>query len=243
MKKLFTIFLLLLSFASFSQNVMRNDLSATDKNTLINYNSAIDGQGFIVGGNSNIADSQGYIYFYVASSTATPDGNLILPATGMGIGRFIKCETSQTVSLTSGRGISITGTSPNFTISLVTPTITIRNTANSNARTLNSNFTVSSTKEALVTYTVTCSVTNPLLVGTSSASAFLEYSTDGGTTWQLPAQNGNTSGVGVTVTLQLTNGQTGTLTAMIPANALTRIRTTTSGTGSVTYVTGQEIVY
>lgn len=143
----------------------------------------------------------------------------------------------QTVTLTAGRGIAITGTYPNFTVSLVTPTISIV------TRSVNSNFTISSTKEATVTYTVTCSVTNPLLVGTSTATAFLEYSINGGSSWLLPSQTGNSSGVGVTVTLQLTNGQTGTLVGVIPANALTRIRTTTAGTASVTYVTGQETTY
>lgn len=97
MKNFLTAILLLVTFASFSQNFMRNDLSATDKNTLINYNSAVDGQGFIVGGNSNIADSYGYIYFYVASSTATVDGDLVLAATGMGTGRYLKCPTTPVI--------------------------------------------------------------------------------------------------------------------------------------------------
>lgn len=146
----------------------------------------------------------------------------------------------QTVSLTAGRGISITGTYPNFTIALVTPTISIVSRSIGSSPTP---FTISSTKEAIATYTVTCSVTNPLLVGTSTATAYLEYSTNGGSTWLLPSQNGNSSGVGITVTLQLTNGQTGTLIGVIPANASVRIRTATSGTASVTYVTGQETVY
>lgn len=172
-------------------------------------------------------------------------GTTYTAGTGINIAGGVITNTApdQTVSLTAGRGIAITGTYPNFTISLVTPTITVRNTANGNARALNSNFTVDANKEAIVTYTVTCSVTNPLLVGTSSATAFLEYSTNGGSTWNLPSQAGNSSGVGVTVTLQLTNGQTGTLIGVIPQNALTRIRTATSGTATVTYVTGQETVY
>lgn len=143
----------------------------------------------------------------------------------------------QTVTLTAGRGIIITGAYPNFTISLVTPTINIV------SRALNTNFTPNTTKETYVSYSVTCSVTNPLLVGTSTAMAYLEYSTNGGSTWVLPSQNGNSSGVGVTVTLQLTNGQTGTLIGFIPANALVRIRTATTGTASVTYVTGTEMNY
>lgn len=140
----------------------------------------------------------------------------------------------QTVTLTAGNRISITGTYPNFTISFIEPTPTIV------TRSLNTNFTISSTKQASVCYIITCSVTNPLLVGTSSATAYLEYSTNGGSSWLLPAQSGNSSGVGVTVTLQLSNGQTGILVGVIPANALVRIRTTTSGTATTTYIGGQE---
>jgi len=177
------------------------------------------------------------------SLTLTNGGNTItLPTnsytqgTGIGISGNTITNTApdQTVTLTPGNRISITGTYPNFTIAYIEPTTAIV------SRPLNTNFTISSTKQAIVGYTVTCSVTNPLLIGTSSASAYIEYSTDGGVTWKLPAQNGNSSGVGITVTLQLTNGQTGILLANIPANALTRIRTAITGTASVTYVTGFE---
>lgn len=152
-------------------------------------------------------------------------------------GIITNTAAGSSLNLIAGRGISITGTYPNITISLVTPTINIV------TRTLNSNFTINASKESWASYSVTCSVTNPLLVGTSSATAYLEYSLNGGSTWLLPAQNGNSSGVGVTVTVQLTNGQTGALVASIPANALVRIRTATSGTASVTYVTGTEMYY
>lgn len=167
-----------------------------------------------------------------------PTGTNYTAGTGIGISSGVISNTApdQTVVLTAGNRISITGTYPNFTISYVEPTI---NTPV--ARTVNSNFTISATKQATVTYTLTCQVTNPLLVGTSTAMAYLEYSTNAGSSWLLPSQNGNSSGVGITVTLQLTNGQTGTLVGIIPANAIVRIRTSTSGTGSVTYVTGQEV--
>lgn len=108
------------------------------------------------------------------------------------------------------------------------------------SRTLNTNFTPSITKQSFVVYTITCTTTNPLLVGTSTANVYLEYSLNAGTTWLLPSQNGASSGVGVTVTLQLVNGQTSSLSASIPINALVRIRTTTTGTGTVSFVTGQE---
>lgn len=146
----------------------------------------------------------------------------------------------QTVTITSGAGIQITGTYPSFTVvnTAVTPTIN-----NSVIRTLNNNYTISATRLAEVSYSVTCTVTNPLLVGTSTATAYLEYSVNGGSSWATVNQTGNTSGVGLAVAVAITNSQTTTLTGTIPANATVRIRTTTSGTASVTYVIGQEILY
>lgn len=146
----------------------------------------------------------------------------------------------QTVIINAGAGMSVTGLYPSFTITNTQATPTINNNI---SRTLNSNYTISTTQLAEVSYSVTCSVTNPLLAGTSTASAFLEYSTNGGSTWITINQTGNTSGVGIAVAIAITNTQTTTLTATIPANALVRLRTTTSGTASVTYVTGQEVLY
>lgn len=177
-------------------------------------------------------------------SLSNGGGSVVIPnntytaGSGISIASNVVTNTNpdQIIVLNSGNRILITGTYPNFTISYIEPII---NTPV--ARTLNSNFTISTTKQAIVSYSVTCSVTNPLLVGTSTAMSYLEYSINSGTTWLLPAQNGNSSGVGLTVTVQLTNGQTGVLAGVIPANALVRLRTAITGTASVTYVTGTEI--
>lgn len=112
---------------------------------------------------------------------------------------------------------------------------------NNVARTLNSNYTISTTRDANVSYSVSLSVTNPLLAGASTASAFLEYSTDGGTNWITVSQAVNSSSVALTVTVAITQPNTSVISGIIPANALVRLRTTTAGTASVSYVRGQEI--
>lgn len=162
---------------------------------------------------------------YTAGSGISVTGNIIT-----------NLAPDQTVILTAGNRISITGTYPNFTISYIEPTINIIT-----SKTLNSNYTISTTKQANVSYSLTCTVTNPLLAGTSTANVYLEYSTNGGSTWSLPSQNGNSSAVGVAVAIAITNGQTVTVSGSIPANALVRLRTVTTGTATVTYVTGTEI--
>lgn len=148
--------------------------------------------------------------------------------------RYIK--TADTVKILAGAGIAVSGAYPNITVAMVQPTIFTTN------RSLNSNYTISTTKWAVATYTVTCTSTNPLLAGTSSANFFLEYSTNGGSNWTLASGAGNSNGVALTVTVALTNGQTGVLTGLIPANALVRIRTTTAGTASTSVTNTQEWV-
>lgn len=130
--------------------------------------------------------------------------------------------------------MSVTGTSPNFTLGVIPPSI------NTVTRTTNSTYTISP-KQATLYYSVTCTVTNPLLIGTSTATAFLEYSTNGGSTWTSANTNGASSGVGITVTIQLTSGQTGGLIGVVPGGATVRVRTTTTGSASVSSAVGQEV--
>lgn len=156
--------------------------------------------------------------------------------TGISIASNVITNTvpDQIVSLTGANNLSVTGTYPNFTITQYVPTVF------NPTRTLNSNFTISTIKQANVNYSISLQVTNPLLIGTSTAAAYLEYSINSGSTWVSVSDALISSGVGVAVAVAITNTQTQILTGTIPANALVRIRTTTSGTASVVYVRGQE---
>lgn len=144
--------------------------------------------------------------------------------------------------------LTTTGTSGNATYNSTSGVLNIPNytypsvVITSPTRTLNSNFTISATKTAEVTYTVTCSVTNPLIAGSSTANAYLEYSLNNGSTWTLVSQTGNSSSVGVAVAISIMNGQTSVLSGSIPINALVRIRTVTTGTASVTLLATNEAV-
>lgn len=177
-------------------------------------------------------------------SLSNGGGSVVIPSNNYTAGTAISITSNvitntapdQTVTLTAGNRIAITGTYPNFTISYIEPTVNIITT-----KVLNSNYIINATKQALVSYSLTCTVTNPLLAGSSTADVYLEYSINAGSTWLLPSRNGNSSAVGLAVAVAITNGQTVTLTGVIPANALVRLRSVTTGTASVTYVTGTEI--
>lgn len=126
---------------------------------------------------------------------------------------------------------------PNYTY---TPVARVYN--NNVSRTLNSNYTISTTRDSRVNYSISISVTNPLIAGSSTATAFLEYSTDGGTNWITVSQVVNASSVGVAVAIAITQPNTFVLSGDIPANALVRIRTTVAGTATATYTRGQEVL-
>lgn len=143
----------------------------------------------------------------------------------------------QTVTLTAGNGIAISGSYPSFTISQIAPTIATP------TRTVNTSFTPSSTKTAYFYYSVLCSVTNPLLAGASTATVTVQYSTNGGSTWNDYAIIGNSSSVGVAVAIALTNGQTGELSGIVPANYLLQIKSVTAGTATVTVQKSIEVTY
>lgn len=172
---------------------------------------------------------------FIKNKPAIPSS--LTAGTGISIVSSVVNNTApdQTVSLTAGNRISITGSYPNFTIAYIEPTI------NAATRAVNTNYTISTTKQAIVLYSLTCSATNPLLAGSSSATAFLEYSLNAGSTWVPVTSSGNSNAVALAVSIQLTNGQTGVIGGAIPANALVRIRSVVSGTGSVGSAVGQEI--
>ncbi len=194
---------------------MQNDLSAEFISDLENFMGAINGCAYFLLGATTIGDQGFKVYTYDSASTATPNGDTVLNSIGMG-GRYLRLNFFGT-----------TGTA-----SIATP-----------SRTLNSSFTISTTKPATVTYSVTLQVTNPLLAGNSTASVFLEYSTNGGTTWLPVCQAVNVSSVALAVAVAIQNSQTSVLSGYIPANALTRLRSTTSGTAAVTFISGQEVTY
>jgi len=74
---------------------LRNDINAETKSDLTAYNGATDGQAYILLGESSPGDTPVRIYYYKSASTATVDGENVLDATGMGVGRFLKNPVQQ----------------------------------------------------------------------------------------------------------------------------------------------------
>lgn len=107
------------------------------------------------------------------------------------------------------------------------------------SRTLNSSFRPSTTRNVLVSYSVSIATTLSLTTG-QAGTAILETSTDG-TTWSTVSQIANANTGSLTIGLNLTQTITGVLAGVIPANSFARIRTVNNtGTPTFTYVSGQE---
>lgn len=109
---------------------------------------------------------------------------------------------------------------------------------NNVARTLNSNFTVSASQPSRLTYSLNVAWSVTALLS-SASSAFLEYSTNGGSTWITVSQASRNLGA---LTLGLSGNDDLNLTGEVPAGALVRIRTTSTNS-TITYLRGQEVLF
>lgn len=101
----------------------------------------------------------------------------------------------------------------------------------------NNTFTISSTKNARVHYTVNFSIA--LLAAASNAVVALDYSTDGGTTWTTVSDISQVYSVAITLTNNIDN----ILSGEIPAGALVRIYRSSNTNATVTLGRQQEIIY
>jgi len=96
-------------------------------------------------------------------------------------------------------------------------------------------YQVSTTRDAEVRYTVTISASATLGAG-SAGTVFLESSPDN-STWTTVGQVTHSIALGVIITI----AETAQVSGYIPAGYYVRLRTT--GSATITYVTGQEMLY
>lgn len=151
----------------------------------------------------------------VTGSPVTSSGNITanLKSSGASAGTYKK------VTVTN-KGIITAGVNP-----------TVNNTV---VRSLNANFTISTTQDADVIYTVRIAYNVTALLGSTGAIS-LQYSTNSGTTWTTLATISNNINLGVV----LSGYNDFILAGRVPANALVRLNSTTTNATN-TYQTGQE---
>lgn len=140
---------------------------------------------------------------------------------------------------TTGTGVATYNNSTGVlnvpTYSLYVPSI------NAVTRTINSStFTPSTTLQATLNYSIQISCT-ATIGGNAAGSVLLQYSTNGGSTWNNAGTVSNSNTVTLAIVLNSVTVQTCILTAIVPPNALCRLVPTTTGTTTITYISGQEV--
>lgn len=143
-------------------------------------------------------------------------------------------------TITVQGAITATQSGQSFTLSAPVQTAMTTYTV---SRTVNSaTFIPSSTKPFYVDYTIDIQTSVALLTGASSGTVFLEYSTNGGSTWNEMDRGQNNQALGVSISVSLTSINTVKVTGWFDANTIIRLRNATGGTGAATftYVRGKE---
>ncbi len=161
--------------------------------------------------------------FSVSGSPVTTSGSITLNLGNTGIAGTYSGVT------TDGKGRVTSGTTRSFS---------------NPARTLNSAFQISGSRDCLVSYTVDIACTISLTAG-QTGTLTLEYADDSGFTTNVvtvqTAVNANTGAL--TIGLNLTQTTTAGITGVVPAGKYVRIRTAnTIGTPSFTFRAAQEVL-
>lgn len=130
--------------------------------------------------------------------------------------------SGQTLSISEGNSVTLP----------ITPLV-----FSSPSRTLNTNFTISN--NTFVTYSLKI-LNGTALVSATSASVFLEYSSDGGTTWTTVSTISREEN-GLSLLNINTKGGIQVLSGMIPAGCIVRIRTSIQSGSSVELISVQEV--
>lgn len=113
---------------------------------------------------------------------------------------------------------------------------------NAPARSLNTSFQVSTTNNSRVSYSVACATGVALLNLNSAAQVFLEISSNN-STWLTIAGGGSTQTLAVALSVGINTSTTQNLQCEVPAGYWVRLRTVTSGGGTTTFASGQEVTY
>lgn len=135
-----------------------------------------------------------------------------------------------------------TGISYNSTTGVISATSVAPSYNNAPTVTLNTSKQISTTRNARVSYTVAITTAITLLNLNSAGQAFLEISVDN-STWITINSAGIARTLAVSISVGLNDTSYFNIQGEVPAGYYVRIRTTTSGGGTVSFTSGQEVQY
>lgn len=196
----------------------------------------VNNETLILSGDASVLDGKPGLYTYSTSATNTDDGFLYLKPTdisGANPGRAVRQTWFDNVQADWNESDT---DAPSFINNK--PTVPQSASQSSVTPTLDTPTTIHATRNCLVNYCVSISVTSTLL-GTNSGSVFLEISPDGSTGWVTIGKAGTSlSGVVSTVI------NTYMMPGEVPAGYYYRLRTSSTGTNGATYnsLAGQQVL-
>lgn len=155
---------------------------------------------------------------------------------------FTNTRSRSAISLTTTGSGAATYNSSTGVLNIPTPSVTSPSFNNAPARSLNSSYQISTTRNTRVSYTVSITTAIALLNLNSAGTAFLEISSDN-TNWTTINSAGVSRTLSVSITVGLNETTSFNIQGEVPANFFARIRTTTSGGASVSFTSGQEVQY
>lgn len=103
-------------------------------------------------------------------------------------------------------------------------------------------YTPSAANNSRLYYTISISCT-ATIGGAASGKVAFQWSLNGGSTWFDGAEVANSNTVTLAIVLNSVTVQTAEIMAEIPAGALCRMNSTSTGTTTITYVRGTEVNY
>jgi len=220
-----------------------------------NTNQLTNGAGFITASSTNtLTNKSGNISQWTNDSGYLTGINSGQVTTALGFTPYNATNPNSYVNQAGARtsiSLTTTGTSGAATYNNSTGVLNIPQYTTPSAPTFNNNvsrslsnaagstnqYTISTTQNARVTYSLTMNFSITALVA-SSATVFLEYSTNGGSTWITVSQVNTSFNLGLT----LSGSNDLSLSGEIPANALVRLRPALTN-ATVSYTRGQEVLY
>lgn len=185
---------------------------------------------------------------FYTSIGMNPSGQLIIPGTDdRAIGILYAADNlaglQNIVNARLNLGLASVAVSGSYSDLINTPNVNNPSFTNP-VRSLNSAFQVSSTQNCLISYSIDISCTLSL-TGGQTGTLYLRYADDSGHTTNVKEVcrfvNANTGSL--TIGLNITQAETGTLSGMIPAGKYVKLVTeNTAGSPTFTYRSAQEVL-
>lgn len=189
---------------------------------------------FIPTATSQLTNNSGFISDVISAIGYTPYDS------DNPVGFITTTGARNAISLTTSGSGEATYNQSTGELNIPTP-VFISDSVNFVSRSIDSTITYTPhvSKQVTISYVIKISCT-ATIGSASSGKVVFQWSTNGGSSWNDGGEVENSNTVTLAITLNSVTTQTGAITWTIPANALCRLKPTSTGTTTITWIRGQE---